>query len=144
MEELDEGLPPIPSTHGTFGEEEEVARRDKSGELVVNDTASFLPDSYTENESAHSQDEEEDADGIEEGGEEKEEEWEEEAHKQAWMTRSPTTSTVSAGSSIPALTPITHTSRMSASTTANRCPCFWRTCVVDTRCELWQWLADTD
>ena len=80
VEELDdENLPPTPSTHGTFDEEEEAARRDESGELVVHDdTASFLSDSYTESESAHGQDEEEDADGVDEGEEEEEEEEEEE------------------------------------------------------------------
>ena len=64
-----ESLPLTPLTHRTFDEEEEATRRDKSGELVHNDIASFLSDLYTNSESAHSQGDDKDADGIEKGGE---------------------------------------------------------------------------
>ena len=75
MEELDnKSLLPIPSTHRTFGEEEEVMRRDESGELIVHDTTSFLSDSYTESESAHGQNDNKGTDGTEKGGDEEEEE----------------------------------------------------------------------
>ena len=69
-----EGLPLTPLTHRTFGEEEEVMRRDKSGELIVHDMMSFLSDLYTKSESAHGQNDDEGADGTEEGGDEEEEE----------------------------------------------------------------------
>ena len=48
-----ESLPLTPLTHRIFDEEEEATRRDKSGELVHNDIASFLSDLYTNSESAH-------------------------------------------------------------------------------------------
>ena len=44
----DENLPPAPSTHGTFDEEEDEARRNESAEFVVgDDTVDFLCDSYS-------------------------------------------------------------------------------------------------
>ena len=44
-DEIDnENLPPTPSTHSTFGEEEDKARRSESAEIVVrDDTADFCP-----------------------------------------------------------------------------------------------------
>ena len=75
MEKLDDkSLLLIPSTYRTFGEEEEVMRRDESGELVVYDTMSFLSDSYTKSESAHGQNDDKGADGAEKGGDKEEEE----------------------------------------------------------------------
>ena len=76
VEELDEdNLPPTPSTHGTFDEEEEEARRNESGEIVVHDdTASFLSDSYSESEEVLGEGDEEDAEGEEYEEEEEEEE----------------------------------------------------------------------
>ena len=75
VEELDDkSLLLIPSTYRTFGEEEEVMRRDESRELVVHDTMSFLSDSYTKSKSAHGQNDDKGADGAEEGGDKEEEE----------------------------------------------------------------------
>ena len=61
VEEIDdEKPPPTPSTHGTFDEKEDEARRNESAEIVVrDDTANFLSDSYSETEEVPDDDKEE-------------------------------------------------------------------------------------
>ena len=58
-------------------------RRDKSGELVVHDTTSFLSDLYTKSESACGQNDNEGVDGAEEGEDKEEEEGE---RKGSWKS----------------------------------------------------------